>query len=288
MNTRALMAAVGAIVFMASVPTLIKINAANEIEIATARLLIACLGMTLLLGVKKISLKLRKRQWLGLLLIGVTFAVHWFLYFKSIKLSTPSIAAIAVSTYGIHVLFLSAVFLKQKITYTDLIATVFAFGGMLLVIPEFNWSSELFWGAIIGVASGFLYGVLPVLHQLNNSLSNTLRAWGQFTFAFVAFLPFGLQQQWALQSNDVFGLIFLGVVSTLFAHSMWIKATTELPGVITGITYYLYIPLAVLISFLSIDEPITGSMILGALIIIVANVVLVINKWQSRLKAKAK
>ncbi|NVJ59810.1 MAG: EamA family transporter [Gammaproteobacteria bacterium] len=282
-TTNAVLAAISAIVLMAAVPTLIKLNSGSVIEIATVRLLIASAGLSVWLLLKKISFyNLSKRQWLSLISIGCVFAVHWFLYFKSIKLSTPSIAAITVSTYGMHLLLLSAVILKQSVTKIELLLVVIAFIGLYLVIPELHWESEFFIGAVAGILSGFLYAVLPILHRKTNSIDTNQRAWAQFFFALLVFAPWGIGESWTLSANDWLGLLALGVISTLFAHTLWIKATTELSGVVSGMLYYLYIPLAIGISILFVEEDITLAMIIGASIIVISNVLLVYSKWSGQ------
>ncbi|NVJ51043.1 MAG: DMT family transporter [Gammaproteobacteria bacterium] len=280
MNIVSILAAVAAIVLMASVPTLIKTNSANEIEIAAARLLIASLGLTVYLSVRRYSWRELLPHIKPLAILGAVFALHWYLYFKSIKLATASIAAIAVSTYGIHVTLLSAVFLKQSITRFDALVTLIGFIGIYFVVPDLDWQSDYFIGAIIGVLSGFLYAVLPILHQRFSQIDTLVRAWGQFTFAFIAFLPFVFFQPWQLNQQDILGLLFLGVAATLLAHTFWIKATTELPGVVSGIIYYLYIPLAVSISVVFLKDDLSFTMIIGAVVIIMANVLLVLQKWR--------
>ncbi|WP_144393268.1 DMT family transporter [Pleionea sediminis] len=269
-----------AILLMSFVPALIKINAANEVEIAFVRLAVAGTGVYIFLKIKRLSLNLNLNQWLALGLLGGVFAVHWFLYFKSIKLSTPSVGAITVSTYGIHVALLSRWLLKQSMTRYDIVALVLAGFGLYILIPEFNWHSDYFLGAVLGIASGFLYACLPIIHQKNLDIDATVRTAGQFIFACICFGPFAIPQNWSLSVNDWQGLIFLGIVSTLLAHSFWIKATSELPGVISGVVYYLYIPAAMLMSVLLAEEKITGSLVTGALIIIVSNVLLVVSKWK--------
>ncbi len=267
----ALLTAFIAVVLMASVPIVVKLVSASEIEVGTLRLLIASVGMTLWLKWSRVSWRLTADQWRMLILLGITFAIHWYAYFKSIKLSTPSIAAIGVSTYGIHLVLLSAIFLKQKINVADGVALVLAMVGVYLVIPDLDWQSDYFQGLLVSIFSGILYACLPIIHQLGKEVPNRMRAWGQFSFALMVFLPFGLFESWQLGLNDWVGLVFLGVVATLIAHSLWVKATTELPGAIASMVYYLYVPLAMALSYVLVDEQITGLMILGAALIILAN-----------------
>jgi len=73
----------------------------------------------------------------------------------------------------------------------------------------------------------------------------------------------------------------LGVAATLIAHSLWVKATTELPGRFTSIIYYLYIPMAMSLSVLILNEPLSASMITRAISIIGANVMVLVAHFRA-------
>nr|WP_256489771.1 DMT family transporter [Pleionea sp. CnH1-48] len=281
-----MLTAVVAVFMMAFVPVIVKVIQANEATIGMVRLLIAAAGVSLWLVMRKHSLRMSRREWLCLILLGLVFAVHWFTYFKSIKLSTPSIAAIGVATYGIHLTFLSRIFLKQASNWFDWVAVMVAFYGVYLVVPEFEWESDQVQGLLVGVVSGFLYACLPIIHQKSAHIPNSIRAWGQFAFALAAFCLLLPWSQWQLNTTDWSGLVFMGIVSTLAAHSLWVKATTELPGITTSMIYYLYVPITMVYSFVWTSESISMQMLLGATLIIGANVAGLGLRWlQSRRKS---
>ncbi|MCP4272474.1 MAG: EamA family transporter [Gammaproteobacteria bacterium] len=268
----AILSAICAVILMGTVPVTVKYVSASEIEIGVVRLCIAVTGLSLILLLRGYRWKLQSHEWRALILLGLTFAFHWFTYFKSIKLSTASIAAIGVSTFGLHIIILSRVLLKQAIKTIDWFALILAAFGIYLVLPDLNWRSEYFQGLALGVFSGFLYACLPIIHKKAISVPNSVRAWGQFVFALIPFAIFSFGESWVLESRDWYSLAFMGVVATLIAHSLWVKATTELPGRFTSIIYYLYIPVAMSLSILILNEQLSASMISGAVIIIGANV----------------
>ncbi len=272
LNKRALIAGFAAVLLMASVPSIIKLISVNEFEIAIIRLVVGVVGVGLWLAVKKQWQPLSKKQWLILLGLGLTFALHWYTYFKGIKLSTPSIAAIGVSTYGIHLMLLSHWLLGQRYHWNDWVALLLALIGLVMVIPEFNFESSFTLGLVLAVISGFLYACLPIFHQKARELPNAIRAFSQFLFALVPFLLFlPLTNFAAATQADWQGLIYLGIVATLFAHTLWVKATTELPGNVASSIYYLYIPCAVSVSIFLTGESISSSLIVGASLIVAAN-----------------
>ncbi|MEE4244734.1 MAG: DMT family transporter [Kangiellaceae bacterium] len=277
LKSSSIIIAILAVAMMSIVPVGIKLVEANEIEIGVVRLLVASFGLYIFIRVKRRFL-LNGKQWLALMVLGLTFAAHWYTYFHSIKLSTASIGAIGVSTYGIHLIVLGRIFLKQPIHLLDILAIFAALGGLFLVSPELSWQSSYFQGLLWSIVSGFLYACLPILHQKSSNIATDIRAWGQFSFALVPFLLFGINQSWDFPRTDWYWLVALAVVSTLFAHSLWVKATTELPAVMSSIIYYLYVPAALLASFMIINEQITLNILVGASIIILANVMTLLSR----------
>jgi drug/metabolite transporter (DMT)-like permease len=141
------------------VPVIIKAVAANEITIGIMRLSIGALGIALLAGSKKQKL-IDKRSIKWMLFLGLVFSVHWFTYFKSLKLSTVSLGAIGISTFGVHLLLLNRIFFQEPLKLADFIAVFVAFFGVYLVLPDSDFASDHFIGFLFGLLSGFLYACL--------------------------------------------------------------------------------------------------------------------------------
>lgn len=274
-DLRLILLSIFTVSLLSLVPVIIKGVVANEITIGIVRLAIAALGIALLAGSKKQKL-ITKNSIKWLLLLGLVFSAHWFTYFKSLKLSTVSLGAIGISTFGVHLLWLNRIFFKNPIKPTDLIAVVVAFFGVYLVLPDTGFNSDHFIGFCYGLLSGFLYACLPVINRKASHLSTQQKAFGQFAFGLVFFaglIPYG---NWQLGMPDWIGLLFLGIVCTLIAHTLWIKVSTELPGNITATVYYFYVPLAMTFSHLLFDEVLTWQKISGASLIIIANIAVVL------------
>ncbi len=265
---------------MAAIPVLIKSLSANEITIGLARIVIAVLVLTPLLLLQGKLKGLCRRDWWGMLIIGGCFAGHWLTYFSSIKLATASLGAIAVTTFGIHLLFLNWLIKGQRIRPSEWLAVLLCFSGCLLVTPEFSLANNITLGLLSGVFSGLLYACLPLLHQRISHIGTLTRAWGQFAFAGLFFLPFIGFSHWQLSADDWWRLLALGLVGTVIAHSLWVKASTELPAIYTSLIYYLYVPIAMLLSSLFLQEEITVEMISGTCLIIGANLGLAILDWR--------
>ena len=261
---------------MGFVPALIFGISANETTIGTVRLGVAAMGIGLILLATKQLRKVSKQELKWLIILGVTFAVHWYMYFWSIKRAGASLAAIAVCTFGIHLLFVNRIFLKEPIGRSDLLAVLIAFGGVCIATPTESASLVQTYGFIVGIFSGFLYACLPAINRQISHLSTNMRALGQFGFGFLLFTLIWPMTDWQLSSSDWSGLIMLSVVCTLGAHTLWNKASTELSGPFAAVINYLYIPWAMVISAIWLEEQITWQMMTGAALIIAANIIVVL------------
>lgn len=278
---RLLIIAFVAIFAMSAVPVLVKSTAANEVTIGIARLLIAAGVVTVAVWFSPARWRnLSPRQWRQLATIGAVFALHWLLYFTSIKMATAVIAATAIATYGVQYLLLAWWFNGEAIRWAEWLAMVACFAGCAAMVPEFSLSNSVSAGILIGLASAFLYACLPLLHQRAAAMSTLQRTWGQFSFALLCFLPLWRWSEWQLERIDYWQLLTLGVLCTVVAHGLWVKASTELPAVFAGIIYYAYIPLAMISSSLLLDEALTPQKLLGAATIIVASTLVIVYRWR--------
>ena len=276
MNFRLFAIALTAVFAMSLVPVLVRSVGANEVTIGAIRIGIALLFLTPILLVKGTLKGLSFRDWLGMALVGLMFAAHWWTYFYAIKNSSAALGAISLSTYGIHLVIISWAFGGHKLAPIDLCAVAVSFTGCILVTPELNFSNETTWGFTVGVFSGLLYALLPLIHQRMAHIPTMTRSWGQFAFAGLFFLMLWPQIEWPRSSGDWWPLAVMGIVSTLIGHTLWVKASTELPAIVTSTTYYFYIPIAMVLSFVFLDEEITPIMIAGASMIVGANIAMAV------------
>ncbi|MCV6614225.1 MAG: DMT family transporter [Cellvibrionaceae bacterium] len=281
-----LLTAITAVLTMSLVPVLIKSVAANEVTIGLGRLFIALLCISPLVFARAGFAGLNRRAWLGLLVIGLCFGLHWLAYFYSIKTAGAAVAAIAVSTYGVHLLLLNSLFKGHKVTALEWALILVCVFGCYLVVPSVNLADTVTLGLLAGLFSAVLYAAMPLLHQRVAEVPTLTRAWGQFAFAALFFLPFWGLSDWQLGRVDYFKLLALGLVCTVVAHGLWVKASTELPPVFTAVIYYLYVPMAMLLSALFLDELISLPMATGATLIISANIGLALISWRALKRTK--
>lgn len=265
---------------MSAVPVLIKSTEANSITIGIARLLIALLAFTPVIVYRKRVFKLDGRQWQQLLVIGLVFGLHWLTYFFSVKLATAAIAALTILTFSVQYLILAWLINGERVTATEWLAIAACFAGCVIVAPEPSLDNEVTLGILVGLASALLYAALPLLHQRATSIDTTERTFGQFLFAAPVFLPLIGFANWNLSSTDIYQLLVLGILCTVIAHTLWVKATTELPAIWSSMIYFLYLPGAFVGAVLFLDEPVTPTKLLGCSIVLASSAALSLYRYR--------
>jgi drug/metabolite transporter (DMT)-like permease len=264
------------LLLMGSIPMWIRLVDASSFVIGIVRLSFG-LGLTLLFLHRRIEFK-RALSEAGangglaprfiLLAIGLLFGAHWYTYFESIQRSSATLGILALSTYGIHVTWLGAVFSDRRPTARDWIAVALSALGAWVCLPTPETDAGAFWGFLLGMLSGLFYAALPLLHQKAASLSLSTRGAAQFSFAWLLFVPFAPFQDWSLDTQSWIVLAILGVACTFVAHNLWISITTQVRPATSGLLYYLAIPITMLLETLILDRAPSTMQLIGAALII--------------------
>jgi drug/metabolite transporter (DMT)-like permease len=264
--------AIIAILLFACIPVVVRTIAANPYTIGIFRLAVASTGLATIMAIRGELKRVAPRDLGRLAIIGALFFGHWLTLFFAVKASTASIGAIGLSTYGVDLLILGAIFSEHRIGATDVIAVLIAAAGAVLVVPKFDLRNGVAVGMLLSSASALMYACLPLLHQRWSHIAGTTRALGQFGFALLYFLLFIGRTQWTLAPRDWAGLLFLAIGVTLIAHSLWVRVTTRLSPSATSLVYYTNIPIAIALGVVLLGEPLTARTLAGAVLIIAGSV----------------
>lgn len=267
---------------MGAVPVLIKSTSANPWTIGIVRLVVA--GLCILIFFKKSRMlkALTLSDWGFLVLIGGAFGFHWITYFWSIKLSSPSYASIAVSSYGLYLTILGYFFFNTKPSWIHFGALGCAILGCWMVVPDFSLNNSISFGFFCGLISALFYAFLPILHKKSSHLNFEIRSLFQYGFALAVFLVFFPLSEWNLSNRDWIILMALAIFCTFISHTLWLRATSALPTTTSSLIYYLYVPTAMLLSFIFLDETIHFSMLFGASLIIFGSFIGIHQQWRQK------
>ena len=271
-----------AVACFASIPVVIRLVSADPMTIGFIRLVITVgLGFFILVTPRKL-INLTRRDWMWLVVLGFSFGFHWLTYFYSIKMANASTAVVGISSYGIQLILIS-IFLHGRPFYkTDAVAILAVVIGEFMVVPEFSLQNELTLGFLIAIGSAFFYAILPSIHQKNSHIDSGTRSFGQFLFAGVFFALFLPEMNFELTHLDWVGLLYLSIVATLVAHSLWIRVTTHVAAMPASLMYYLSVPGAIILSVVVLHEELTWKLIFGTSLILVGNFFGIIHQVKNK------
>jgi drug/metabolite transporter (DMT)-like permease len=225
-----------------------------------------------------VSEKIDKRDWIRIL--GCAFfgmVLNMLMFFKGLSLSTPINSSVVITLAPVLLLVLSAVFLKERITWLKSIGIGLGLAGALLLIlfglktqpnaPNIPLGNFLF---IINAASYSVYLIMvkPLVAKYN---SITLMKFF-FLFAVVMNLPVGINEftavSWLqLDVEAVWKLAFVVIGTTVLTYLLNIYALKQLSPSTIGAFIYLQPLLAALFAISLGADTLTPLRVLAAVLI---------------------
>ena len=197
-------------------------------------------------------------------------------YFSCQQMCSLAVAAALLYTSPAFVVVLSAILWKDKITGRKLFALLAAFLGCTFVTGL--WSGNLtvtVWGAVLGVASGFFYGLYSIFGRYG------LTHYPPFTVTFYTFAFAGLSSMAMLRPSELaacFGgnpamiwvALGLVVISTVGPYLLYTKGLAGLDSGKAAILASVEPVVAALVGVLAFHEPMNITVILGLACILIS------------------
>jgi len=144
--------------FTAVLGALISIDALPLVWFRVSIATVFILGYLLL---RNISLKVSLKELLRFGLGGILIALHWITFFYAIKISNVSITLATMSTGALFATLLQFVIYKEKIVFYELLLSVLAIVGLLII---FNAEGSYALGIGIALIAAFLSAAFSILN----------------------------------------------------------------------------------------------------------------------------
>jgi len=234
------------------------------------------------------SEKIDRSDWLRIIscaFFGMT--LNMLMFFKGLSLSTPINSSVVITLVPVILLVMSAIFIKEKITWLKSIGIGLGLVGALLLIlfgakTQPN-APNIPLGNILFIINAFAYSTyLIIVKPLVAKYSSiTLMKWF-FLFAFIINIPIGYSElsmvNWSeLSSTSIWQLVFVVVGTTFLTYLFNIYALKQLRPSTIGALIYLQPVLAVLYAVL-VGADILTALRIGAAILIFTGVYLSTRK----------
>jgi drug/metabolite transporter (DMT)-like permease len=216
-----------------------------------------------------------------LALTGLFQTTFYFaLQYSGLTMTTASNGAILVNTRPIFVALIASLFLHESFVRREATGIAIAFGGVVLIAVQNS-------GALPGPTSEHLLGdLLLLLNAVSGAvgLILTKRVLFRFkpltalvytnSFGALGLLPFAAWEL-ARGANATSSsaapwlvLAYQAVFTTVIAHLLWNTALAKVKASWAAVFLYITPVVAVLLSWIILDEPLTWPIILGAALVI--------------------
>ncbi len=186
----------------------------------------------------------------GVVLIGVTLAAHWFLYFVTIKLSSVAVAVLMAYLAPIAIALLAPFVLPERRSRVALVTGLF---------------TAATYAALVLMTKRIVPDV-PVL---------TLSFWN-YAIAAVAISPLLLDAERVVPTaNELPAVLALGVVFTALSGYLYIWSLRHVTAQAIGILAYIEPVSAALMAWAFLDESLNWQIVVGGLLVIAAGATVV-------------
>lgn len=224
------------------------------------------------------SEKIESKDWKRIIACGFFgMVLNMLMFFKGLSLSTPINSSVVITIAPVLLLILSAIFLKERITWLKSIGISLGFVGALLLVvfglktqvnaPNIPLGNVLF---IINATSYSVYLII-VKPLVGKYSSITLMKWF-FLFATIMNIPIGINEfmevAWTqLSAITILKLAFVVVGTTFLTYLFNIYALKQLSPSTIGVFMYLQPILATFFAILAGADTLTTLRIAAAALI---------------------
>lgn len=126
------------------------------------RMLFAVGFIFIYIKIKKVPLKLPKKVLLKFLVAGLVIALHWFTFFRAIKVSNVSITLACLSTGAFFTSIIEPIFFRKKVIWYEIFFGLIVVFGLTII---FNVEGKYMEGIILALISAFLSASFAVINS---------------------------------------------------------------------------------------------------------------------------
>lgn len=233
--------------------------------------------------------KVRKKDWLLIGWIGfIGNFLSVTLQFIGTRLSNAHTGALITSATPAFILLFARIVLKEALTLRKIISLCLATLGVVIVI---GWDINLathFWGNISLVGAALTWALLSVYVKLAaikySSLTITTYAVLVALFLTTPLMFWELQTEeiFLNQPTIIFGILYLGIVSTALAFFLWNKGMELMDAGIGSLFFFFQPVVGSLLGWLILKEHLQKSFFVGGLFIVFGVLIITLNSKKSK------
>jgi drug/metabolite transporter (DMT)-like permease len=258
--------------FTAVLGALISLDA---LPLVWFRMVLAVGFILLFVWYKKVPLQIPTKILLQLLFAGVVIALHWFTFFRAIKVSNVSVTLACLSTGAFFTSFLEPILFGRKVIWYEVFFGVIVIIGLSII---FHVESQYIEGILLGLSSAFLSALFSVYNsKFAKMYDPTLISFYELTggIVFFSLLLLGTNSFsssfFQISTSDWIYLAILSSLCTAYAFIASVKVMRFLSPYTVMLTINLEPIYGIILAVLVFQEKekMNPQFYLGALIILV-------------------
>ncbi len=213
-----------------------------------------------------------------LLTSGIIMGWNWIFLFRAMQTTTVAVAIICYYLAPVFVVLLSPLVLKERITAAQFGAVLMALCGMVLVSGLLEQQGSVpITGIGYGIAAAVFYAGVILCNKKFRGLSAYESTIVQLAAAALVLVPYILLTEDLTRLSctpfQLALLMILSLVVTGLTYAMFFGSLPYLSGQTIAVYTYIDPITAVLLSALVLKEPLTLSVLLGAILILGATLI---------------
>lgn len=225
---------------------------------------------------KKLIVKLRHLPLFATMGLCSVTAFNYCYFNAILKLESMAAAAVLLYTSPAFVMFLSAIFFKEKITTKKIIAIICTFAGCALTAGISSTSASFTpTGVLLGIGAGLTYAMYSIFGKfaLRNyhPMTITLYMW---VFGLIFSLPFtdlsGLASHMITQPKDIFFSAAFGLISAVLPYALYSTGLKYIPASKAGVLAAAEPCVAAVTGVIMFNEPMSVMLAAGILLVLVS------------------
>ncbi|MGM0582276.1 MAG: DMT family transporter [Bacteroidota bacterium] len=251
----------------------------SAVAVVFYRTLFATVILLFLLYIWKLSFKVKFKEFLKIIGVGLIIGLHWILFFAAARVSTASVCLVGIATCSFWTSLIEPLMSSRKVKIYELALGVLVVVGLYIIFSvEFQYVE----GLIMAILAAILASIFTVLngkltHRHNHYVITFYEMMGAFLGSIfliplylyyfdnetINFIPF----QW-----DWFYLIILAGICTVLAFSMSVKIQKALSAFVVNLTVNLEPIYGIILAFLIFGdkEKMSAGFYVGTAIILLS------------------
>lgn len=237
----------------------------------------AIIGTLFLLGV--ITVKKTKINWpivrknaKYLIISGTAIGFNWIFLFEAYHYTSVAVATLCYYMAPAIVILLAPLVLKEKLTAFNVICTLAAVFGAVLISGVFGGSQATLIGVGYGLAAAILYAWIMILNKLTKDLSGLELTFFQLLVSAIVMIPYVLMTEDLGAVNftpsTIILLLIVGIVHTGWVYQLFFSALSKLPAQTSSLLSYVDPVTAIILSALLLQQPLGKIQIVGTILIL--------------------